>query len=226
MLTFVLDPSESVGQRTARIAQEAVADGPMGRWLRGDRYGSFLDIWDMTDDYSRLIDAMHAGAVLAGVKTSCAVDASSVLGYSGRKLHKPWHADGTWGITSWLGLDFDHPAWFEPGVNDEPSVGDVFYRGAKSSPMGHVGIFAERLPSGLWRTVEGGGNLTPDDMRGMSNEHIKQTNGTVMRMTPPAGKDVFAPDSMGRHLTGWWRIDQIGLLTYDEIIAALQEANA
>jgi hypothetical protein len=37
-------------------------------------------------------------------------------------------------------------------------------------------------------------------------------------MTPPQGKDIFAPDSLGRHLTGWWKIEEIGLPTTEEIL--------
>lgn len=224
MLTFTFDAAETPAQRVARIAREAVADGPMGCWLRRDRYASFLDIWDMSDDYSRLLDSLHSGAVLAGVKTSCAVDASAVLGYAGRKLHKPWHADGTWGITSWLGLGFDDESWVDavdPKTGPrEPEEGFVFYRGGKQASNGHVGTFSLRLANGLWRTVEGGGNLTVSDGSTLTAAQRKATNGTVMRMTPE-GKDPLAVDSLGRHLTGWWDTNRIGLPTGEEVLERL-----
>ena len=226
MLTFVFDASETPAQRVARVAREAVCDGPMGCWLRRDRYASFLDIWNMSDDYSHLIDSLHAGKVLAGVKTSCAVDTSAVLGYAGRKLHKPWNATGAWGIEAWVGLYFSDESWVDAvdpktGVRREPEEGHVFYRGGKQAKNGHVGTFALRLENGLWRTVEGGGNLRGDEGEGLTAAQVKATNGTVMRMTPEEGKDVWALDSSGRHLTGWWDTNRIGLPTGEEVLGRL-----
>lgn len=211
-MNFTLDPDESVGDRVARIAREAAAEGPMGAYLQGTRYADFLSVWGNEQS-------------LRFVKTSCAVCASAVLGYAGKPLHKPWHADGSWGILNWLGLTFSHPAWTEATPNALPHVGDVFYRGGKASPMGHVGIFVESFPNGLWRTCEGGGSLGTADMAGMTAQQIHATNGTVFRMTPPAGKDIFAPDSLGRHLTGWWRAELIGLPSYDDVVEQLRKDN-
>lgn len=226
MLTFVFDAAETPAERVGRIAREAVSEGTMGCWLRRDRYTSFLDIWNMSEDYSYLIDSLHAGKVLGGVKTSCAVDASAVLGYAGRKLHKPWHADGTWGITSWLGLGFGDESWVDAvdrktGVRREPEVGFVFYRGGKTASNGHVGVFGLKLENGLWRTVEGGGNLRGDEGKGLTTAQQAATNGTVMRMTPEEGKDFWALDSSGRHPTGWWDTNRIGLPTGDDVLRGL-----
>lgn len=229
MLTFTLDPAESVNARVARVALEAVSTGPMGCWLQRERYASFLDIWNMSDDYSRLLDKLHAGAVLAGVKTSCAVDASAVLGYCGQRLKKPWRADGSWGITSWLGLSFQHAAWVDAkdkkGNRREIPLGGVFYRGGKTSPLGHVGIFAAPVGLDKWITVEGGGSLKLTDMAGLTQSQIKATNGTVMRASSADGKDPWELDSLGRGLTGWWDTARIGLPTWEEIIERAREVN-
>lgn len=225
MLIFALDVNERVGERIARIAREAVSLGPMGCYLQRERYASFLDIWDMSDDYSRLIDAMHSGAVLGGVKTSCAVDASAVLGYAGKRLHKPWHADGTWGITSWLGMGFDDSSWCDSDPMYPPELGDYVYRGRMHDSNGHVEIVSERLPNGLYRCVAGGGGLTPDDTKGLSVSQIRATNGTVMRETPPEGKDIFAKDGLGRVPAGWWRASLMGLPTYEDILEQLRKTN-
>lgn len=229
MLTFVLDPNETPGQRVARVAREAVATGPMGAYLQRERYASFLDVWNLSyEDYSPLIDKLHGGAVLAGVKTSCAVDASAVLGYCGKKLRKPWHADGSWGITSWLQVGFDHDSWVDAFSmelderREAVAAGDVLYRGTKVGANGHVVILVERVAD-LWITVEGGGNLTPTEKKSMSAQHVKATNGTVMRESQP--KDIWTFDSSGRLPAGWWRCDKIGVPTYDEILDHLNETN-
>lgn len=229
MLTFVLDTSETPGQRIARVAREAVSTGPMGAYLQRERYASFLDVWNLSyEDYSPLIDKLHSGAVLAGVKTSCAVDASAVLGYSGKRLRKPWRADGSWGITSWLQVGFDHESWVDAlDLNIEEKregvlPGDVVYRGSKTGFNGHVVILVERVGD-LWITVEGGGNLTPEERKSMSTAHIKATNGTVMRESKP--KDIWTFDSSGRLPAGWWRGDKIGVPTYEEILEHLSDVS-
>lgn len=229
MLTFVLDPNETPGQRVARVAREAVSTGPMGAYLQRERYASFLDVWNLSyEDYSPLIDKLHGGAVLAGVKTSCAVDASAVLGYCGKRLRKPWKADGSWGITSWLQVGFAHESWVDAVSMDLDEKreavlpGDVMYRGKRTGENGHVVVLVERVGD-LWITVEGGGNLTPAEAKLMSAARVKATNGTVMRESKP--KDVWAFDSNGRLPAGWWRGDKIGVPTYDQILEHLNEVN-
>lgn len=229
MLTFVLDPNETPGQRIARVAREAVSTGPMGTYLQRDRYASFLEVWNLSyEDYSPLIDKLHSGAVLAGVKTSCAVDASAVLGYCGKRLRKPWKADGSWGITSWLQVGFAHESWVDALSMDLDEKreavlpGDVVYRGKRTGENGHVVVLVERVGD-LWITVEGGGNLTTSEAKLMSADRVKATNGTVMRESKP--KDVWAFDSSGRLPAGWWRGDKIGVPTYEEILDHLNEVN-
>lgn len=230
MLTFVLDLNETPRQRVARVAREAVSTGPMGAYLQRERYASFLDVWNLSyEDYSPLIDKLHAGAVLAGVKTSCAVDASAVWGYCGKKLRKPWRADGTWGITSWLQVGFDHESWVDAlsldlgEKRDRIAVGDVLYRGRKNGYNGHVVILVEKVGD-LWITVEGGGNLTSAEQKGMTASQIKATNGTVMRESPKP-KDIWDYDSSGRLPAGWWRTDKAGVPTYEEILEHLSDVN-
>lgn len=216
-MVFALHPDDTPGQRIARVATEALAAGPMGRYIRGDDYASFLDIWDLSDDSSRLIDSLHAGSVLAGVKTSCAVDASAFLGYAGYHLHKPWHADGSWGIHTWLGLNENGAAWISAHDAElhavRPDVGDVL---AWANPVAHVGIVVEKLGNGLYRTAEGGGSPDTALIQGLSLQQIKATNGTLCRMTGPEGKDIS--HSAGRPLHGFWRASLLGLPGYEEIL--------
>jgi hypothetical protein len=91
--------------------------------------------------------------------------------------------------------------------------------------MGHVQTVSELLGDGLMRVVEGGGNLRPEDMAGMSQSDIKRTNGTVTRMTPPEGKNLFARDSLGRVPDGWWRPVLMGIPTYEDLLEQLRQAN-
>lgn len=104
-------------------------------------------------------------------------------------------------------------------------IGDVIYRGGKQSPMGHVQTVSELLDNGLARVVEGGGNLRPEDMTGLSQSDIKRTNGTVTRMTPPEGKNLFTRDSLGRVPDGWWRPILMGVPTYEDLLEQLRQAN-
>lgn len=197
---FLWEVGEEPGARVARCARQALEPGPMGNHLRGADYQSFLEVWERANQ-------------LRSVKTSCAVFASAVLGHCGWTLRKPWHADGTWGITSWLNMGFGHRAWIdrrEPdGSYNSPEVGDVFYRGSRTGGDGHVGVFVELLPSGKWRTAEGGGSLKPDEARRIRASLAKATNGTVCRLTGPEGKDPFASDP--RPIQGWWRPSLMGL---------------
>lgn len=105
-------------------------------------------------------------------------------------------------------------------------IGDVIYRGGKSSPLGHVQTLVELLDGeGLGRVVEGGGNLRPEDTSGMTSGEIKRTNGTVTRMTPPEGRDLFAKDSLGRVPDGWWRPALMGVPSYEDLLEQLRQAN-
>lgn len=220
MLTFALDPGETPGERVARIAREAASGGIMGARFQRERYAAFLEVWGMSSDNSHLID--HR--VLTDVKTSCAVCASALLGYAGRELRKPWVADGTWGITSWLGMGFSHPAWVNAGAWESLlSIGDVVYRGSKTGSNGHVQILVADGGAGLWFTVEGGGNLTADESKDMNQVDVARTNGTVMRMSQHP-KNIWAPDSLGRVPAGWWRSD-VSVPTYEELLEKLLQTN-
>lgn len=222
VLKFVLDPTETPGERVARIAREAASEGAMGAHLRRERYAAFLEIWNLSEDLSTLID--HR--LLTDVKTSCAVCASAILGYAGRELRRPWKADGTWGITSWLGMGFTHPAWVDVADavkhGQHPSIGDVVYRGSKSGGNGHVQVLVE-TDGAEWVTVEGGGNLAAAEAAGMKMADIKRTNGTVMRMSAEP-KNIWAPDSLGRVPAGWW-VSNLSVPTYEELLERLREAN-
>ncbi len=194
---FLFEDGESPGERIARCAEQALADGPMGNFLDGERYESFLAVWEREH-------------LLRSVRTSCAVFASAVLGWCGKPLKRPWKADGTWGITSWLGLSFKNAAWVwaEDAV---PEVGAVFYRdyNRQTTPLGHVGVFTQRHDDGLWTTAEGGGGLGLEDSHKLTTAQAKATSGTVCRLSKP--KDVRAKDSLGRVLIGWWKPDLIEL---------------
>lgn len=182
--------------------------GPVGCWLDVHRYKLFLDIWDNADQ-------------LRFVKTSCAIFAGGVLGHCGKPLRKPWRADGTWGITSWVGARLGGTGWVHER-DAEPEPGCVFYREyslRSSGAAGHVGIFVERVGD-KWITAEGGGSLRGADANKLREEfrsqpssvigrRIKQTNGTVCRLSAP--KDVRAKDGLGRVLLGWWRPEDIGV---------------
>ncbi len=226
MLTFALGPNDSPAARVARIAQDVLTPGPMGAFVRGADYAAFLDIWDLADDSTHLLDFAHSGEVLDKVHTSCAVFASACLGYAGFRLAKPWKADGTWSIMgatrAWLQpLSEQHPAWVPADGSAEPGVGAIILR-AKS----HVELVTERLPNGLWRCAAGGGSPEQHECQGLTPTQIKVTNGTLCRMTPPAGKDVFAPDGLGRRPSGWIDTNLIGLPSYEEILEQLREANS
>lgn len=210
-MNFSLDPSESPGQRVARFAREVGSSGPMGAYLLRDRYVSFLDgIWDR-------------GEQLSLVHTSCAVVAGGVLGYAGHPLRKPWIADGTWGITTWLNLDFGHPAWrrvSDPGP--AIGVGDVFFRGDPQGSNGHVGLVTEVLSDGRMITLEGGGSWQGPPPSVLTPAQVKATSGTITRLSKP--KNLFVPDSLGRVPVGWWCADRF-VPTYDELLERLLEEN-
>lgn len=198
---FLRGEDETAGQRMARCAREACAAGPMGAYLRRDAYVSFLEVWGRASELSR-------------VRTSCAVFASAVKGHCGGPLTMPWRADGSWGINSWLKLSFAKPAWVPwPGLGEPaPPVGAIVYWGSKTGSNGHVGVVVERLPSGLYRTAEGGGSPTAEDAAAMlaagsTQTQIAATNGTVCRLS--AGKSLAL--SAGRRLAGWWDPRHMGI---------------
>lgn len=193
----------------ARCAREACAAGPMGAYLRREAYVSFLEVWGKS--------ASGAGAdALSRVKTSCAVFAGGVKAHCGGRTPRPWRADGTWGITSWLALSFGKPAWTPWAGSGEPAppVGAILYWGSKTGSNGHVGVVVERLPSGLYRTAEGGGSPAQADVAAMlaagaSQTQVAATNGTVCRLSAPAGKSLAL--SAGRRLAGWWDPRHMGI---------------
>ncbi len=194
---FLQGDGESNGERVARCAEQSCSDGPMGAYLDPERYMAFLHVWGRED-------------LLRFVKTSCAVYAGAVLGWSGKELKKPWKSDGSFGIFTWLGLSFQHPSWCwaEDGVPDE---GSIVYRdyNRKTTGMGHVQILTRRHEDGLWTVCEGGGGLRQGEGSGLSDGQRKATSGTVCRMSAP--KDFRAKDSLGRLPIGWWRPDLIDL---------------
>lgn len=198
---FLRGDDETAGERMARCAREALADGPMGAYLNRERYVAFLEVWGRADQLSR-------------VRTSCAVFAAAVKGHCGGALTQPWRADGTWGITSWLALRFAKPAWVPwDGVGEPaPPVGAILYWGSKTGSNGHVGVVVERLPSGLYRTAEGGGSPTSADVAAMlaasaTQTQVAATNGTVCRLSQ--AKSVAL--SAGRRLAGWWDPRHMGI---------------
>jgi hypothetical protein len=189
---FLAEDGETAGAAVARCAREALAGGPMGCHLRGDHYRSFLEIRG-PDAYG------HPSDSLSYVHTSCAVFAGTCRIHAGVQPVKPWHAEGRWGITSWLGTSFQASLWV-PHHDGEPSVGAVLYWGSLTGGNGHVGIVLERVGD-LYLTAEGGGSLHPDEMKGMTATQIHQTQGTVCRMSAQP-KDIST--SWGRPLQGWW----------------------
>lgn len=198
---FLRGNDETAGERMARCAREACAGGPMGAYLRREAYVSFLEVWGRADELSR-------------VRTSCAVFASAVKGHCGGPLTLPWKADGSWGINSWLKLSFTKPAWVPWAGSGEPAppVGAILYWGSKTGSNGHVGVVVERLPSGLYRTAEGGGSPTPADVAtmraaGATATQIAATNGTVCRLSAPKSVAISA----GRRLAGWWDPRHMGI---------------
>ncbi|GMV19488.1 MAG: hypothetical protein AMXMBFR56_77120 [Polyangiaceae bacterium] len=198
---FLRGDDETAGERMARCAREACAAGPMGAYLRRDNYVAFLEVWGRAAELSR-------------VRTSCAVFASAVKGHCGGPLTTPWHADGSWGITSWLALRFSKPAWVPWAGSGEPAppVGAILYWGSKTGSNGHVGVVVERLPSGLYRTAEGGGSPTAADVAtmraaGATATQIAATNGTVCRLSAPKSVAISA----GRRLAGWWDPRHMGI---------------
>lgn len=175
----------------------------MGAYLRREAYVSFLAVWGRAEELSR-------------VRTSCAVFASAVKGHCGGPLTTPYRADGSWGINAWLALRFSRPAWVPWAGSGEPAppVGAILYWGSKTGSNGHVGVVVERLPSGLYRTAEGGGSPTAADVAtmraaGASQTQIAATNGTVCRLSAPAGKSLAL--SAGRRLAGWWDPRHMGI---------------
>ncbi len=196
---FLWDEEETPGERVARCAREALADGPMGCHLRRESYVAFLD------------RVRGRGSQLSYVRTSCAVFAGSVLGYAGHRLKSPWRADGTWGITTWLNLHLRGRGWTDARPGTPVPVGAVFYReyGLNTAgTAGHVGVVVEETPDG-WVTAEGGGSPRIEDVHGLSPAKIRATNGTVCRLSDP--KDIWARDSMGRRLLGWWDPAELNL---------------
>ena len=194
---FLYQDGESNADRVARCAEQSLAAGPMGAHLAPDRYKAFLRVWDREEQ-------------LRFGKTSCAIYSGAVLGWCGWKLKKPWKLDGSWGITTWLNLTFQSPAWVwaSEGV---PKHGVVVYRdyNRKTTALGHVQVLTRKTENGLWIVCEGGGGLRPGEATGLSTAQAKATNGTVCRMSDP--KDFRAKDSLGRIPIGWWDPDLLEL---------------
>lgn len=194
---FLFEDNEPAGARVARCARQLAEPGLLCAHIRAEDYVSFLGIRGRAEQ-------------LRFGRTSCAIVAGTVLGHCGHPLKAPWKLDGTWGITSWLNLSFGHKAWRE---DKDPPVGSVLYWGSKTGSNGHVGILVEQLPDGLGITVEGGGSLSGTEAKvagltlGLTTAQIKQTNGTVCRMSKP--KDYLV--SAGRKLAGYWHPEFIGL---------------
>jgi hypothetical protein len=208
-MIFTLDPIESPAERVARIAREVGKAGPMGAYLDRSRYVEFLDgIWGN-------------GEQLSLVKTSCAIVAGAVLGYAGHQLVKPWKADGSWGITSWINIGFNHPSWEEAKEGKEPEVGDVIYRGKPTGFNGHVQVVAEKNNDG-WIVFEGGGLLEPKELTGIPRKLAIRTQGTVTRLSKP--KNIFLPDGLGRRPAGWWK-SNLFVPTYNQILQKLKDEN-
>lgn len=192
---FLWEDGESNGARLARCAHESLIHGPMGNTLNGDWYESVLRVWDREEELRR-------------IRTSCAVYMSTLLGWCGWPLNKPWNGMGGWGIMSyplqngglsgsWLNpLGYHHSSWVWAKGNT-PESGDIFYRdySKKATNSGHVGMFTDG-EGNMWNTAEGGG--APD--------------GTGCRASA-APKDIKAKDSMGRVYVGWWKAALLDLPT-------------
>jgi len=213
---FLWEEGEPIGKRIARAARESVIAGPMGAYIRPAWYKSFLRIWGPSFDGADTLSLVH---------TSCAVAASTVLGWCGWELPKPWYADGSWGIMpylkqsgklsgAWMSpLNYDHPSWVWASSKYVPQEGDIFYRdySRKSTANGHVGICDEGFDN-LWITFEGGGSPDKKDLEGLNltTAQIKATNGTLCRRSRDP-KNIFLPDSLGRIPIGFWRAELLGL---------------
>ncbi len=209
---FLYQTGESPGARFARCAEQAGLPGAMGYRVDQERYQGFLEVRGRAKQ-------------LCQVKTSCAVVASAVMGWCGYPMRKPWKADGTWGITSWLGLTLPlrngrewlggSPSWCwaEDGV---PELGDIFYRdyARSTTNSGHVGVLVRKHDDGLWTTFEGGQWLDPkkdaDIVARFAAKDLRRINGTICRLSREP-KDIRAFDKMNRKLIGWWRAEKLEL---------------
>lgn len=186
-------------ERIISICHKALDPGPMGSCLRAAFYKEFVAV-------ERDVDLSH-------VKTSCAVFVHSVLHFAGRLDQRPDRI-GMGIFDGWLeGLHYQHKAWEDAvgkdGKRRQPPPGAIFYRAYSKSSSGaesHVGILLFQTPDGNWFTAEGGGSPSTADIQEwkLTSAQVKELNGTLCRISPKA-KDVWAKDSLGRVLVGWWR---------------------
>lgn len=189
-------------ERIIQVIHRALDAGPMGAHLRREYYKEFVSV-DRPVDHSK-------------IKTSCAIFAHAVLHDAGR-LDKKKDVPGMPIFDGWLeGLTFAHPAWEDAtdpktGARRRPPPGALFYRAYSKGSGGsesHVGFLVFETSPGMWITAEGGGSpdgvLDKTLLAGLSTAQIKETNGTLCRLSR-GPKDPFAKDSLGRVLVGWFR---------------------
>lgn len=183
-----------VGYLTARVAHELLDIGPMGDTIRGDDYEAFLE------------STWGRGKQLRKGRTSCGIFAGACWIAAGVQKPRPWKLDGSWGITTWLGVGFRHRSWIpvsrmlKEGIFPEP--GDVFYIASDAGQMkvggkvytwsrwedalnGHVGVVGFDGSGWEHTTYEGGGS----------------PGGTICRKSA-APKNLL---KMGRKTQGFWR---------------------
>lgn len=193
----------------ARCAREALADGSMGCYVRAEDYEDFISC-----GFSPALAPPFSAANIRTIRTSCGVFARAVLHNSGVWPSTRAGKVGDPLIGGWLqGLSFSHPAFVKAAGRNgpQPDPGDVFYlEYSLSGPgtSGHVGVFVERTPEGLWTTAEGGGSPSPTEAKGLTEAQILQTNGTMCRLSP-APKDIWGHLSLNRIMLGWFKADKL-----------------
>ncbi len=191
-------------EQIIQACHDALDSGTLGAYLRRDAYKALVSC-------GREAQLKALGVDLSLVKTSCAVFCRAILHAAGRPV-KASHHIGQGIFNGWLeGLSPSHPAWEDAvdktGKRRQPPPGGIFYRAySKSSPgtESHVGIFVFEATPGMWITAEGGGSLTTTEAASLTTAQALATNGTVCRLSAKP-KDVWAKDSLGRVLVGWFR---------------------
>jgi hypothetical protein len=160
----------------------------------------------MRPEWYKQVVTVHPGDYrVETIKTSCGVFVRGILAPCGLEPEKSSRQlIGKALVGGWVPFDFSHPAWVDADVEKVIPDGAIFYRAySKRSPgtESHVGIIRSHIEGGTYRTAEGGG----------SDPSSPKSRGTVCRLSAPEGKDVFAKDSLGRVLVGWWDPEKLGL---------------
>lgn len=184
--------NETAANRIVAVCRLALRKGPMGDTLRPAYYRRFISC-GMTP----ALAAPFTHADIGDIRTSCAVFARAALHWAGRRATRPGRVgQGIFG--GWLeGMSPGSKAFVKATgkLGPQPTPGCVFYRAYSLQTNGtesHVGVLVEKLPDGRWITAEGGGG-----------------DGTECRLSQP--KDIWAKDSLGRVLCGWWRPELLSM---------------